>query len=162
MTTPPRHRARAPAHEALPAPGWARVHRVQLIRREVREYLSPAALEVLLEGAEHVVEGAADAAGPSGSRYYATVMVTIDLRRRAAWFREPADEATAERVAELLQDSPGVRQKLAEVARVELARLADVDPASLDILLDHQVRVDGTTILIDLDVAGSPRAVGGR
>ncbi|MEM6994341.1 MAG: hypothetical protein AAF721_27755 [Myxococcota bacterium] len=138
----------------LPAPPWARVQRVQLVRREVREYLPPTAVQLLLARAECVVEGGDElgpAAGPPGRRVYATVMATIDLEGGAGLFREPADEATAQRVAELLESTPGVARRLVELARPELSRLAGAPAASLEISLEHHARAEGSRILIDGD-----------
>jgi len=152
----------------LPEPGWASVQKVQLIRREIRETLSPSALEVLWRHGEHVIEGGGELGsvpGGAGRRFYATVMVTFDLRRCAAYFREPADVATAERLAELLIGSPRVKTKLIALARAELARLAQVPDSQLHIEMDHHARAEGTLVLIDGDAmvslesarkAGSP------
>ena len=152
----------------LPEPGWASVQKVQLIRREIRETLSPSALEVLWRHGEHVIEGGGELShgrGAAGRRFYATVMVTFDLRRCAAYFREPADVATAERLAELLIGSPRVKTKLIALARAELARLAQVPDSQLHIEMDHHARAEGTQVLIDGDAmvsleparkAGSP------
>jgi len=152
----------------LPEAGWASVQKVQLIRREIRETLSPSALEVLWRHGEHVIEGGGELShggGAAGNRFYATVMVTFDLRRCAAYFREPADVATAERLAELLIGSPRVKTKLIALARAELARLAQVPDSQLHIEMDHHARAEGTQVLIDGDAmvsleparkAGSP------
>jgi hypothetical protein len=136
----------------LPEARWARVQKVQLIRREIRESLSPSALEVLWRHGEHVVEGGGELGRPTpGRRFYATVMVTFDLKRCAAYFREPADVATAERLAELLIGSPRVKNKLIALARPELARLAQVAEHCLHIEMDHHARAEGTQVLIDGD-----------
>jgi hypothetical protein len=130
------------------------VSRIQLIRREIREALPPSALEVLFAHAKHVVEGSPELGSPettSGQRVYATVMVTIDLRDCAQVFREPPDAATAQRVAELLADGRHARSRLAKLARPELARLAGVTGDNLELVLEHDVRSEGTTILIDVD-----------
>lgn len=149
-----RPRASAAPKAQLPEPGWAKVQKVQLIRREVREVLAPSALELLFKYGEHVIE-----AGPElgrgrrapGQRFYATVMVTIDLRRCAAHFCEPADVATADKLAELMLGSARVRQKLITLARPELARLAGVPAAQLHVEIDHHVRSEGTQVFIDGD-----------
>lgn len=157
-----------PLSGLLPEPRWASVQKVQLIRREIRETLSPSALEVLWRHGEHVIEGGKElghAGGAAGRRFYATVMVTFDLRSCAAYFREPADVATAERLAELMVGSPRVKTKLIALARAELARLAQVPDAQLHIEMDHHARAEGTQVLIDGDAmvsleparkAGSP------
>ena len=138
----------------LPEARLARVRKVQLIRREVREVLSPSALEVLWKYGEHVVEGGPEVSSgrvTAGKRFYATVMVTVDLKRCAAYFSEPADVATAERLAELMIGSARVKQKLIALARPELARLAGVPAAQLHVEIDHHVRSEGTQVFIDGD-----------
>ncbi len=130
----------------------ARVQRVQLIRREVREYLSPSALEILFAHADWVAEGASDleASGAPGAAY-GTVMVTIDLARCHASLREPADAATAARVAELLGACEEVPVRLEALAGEELARIAGVPRGQLVAAIEHHARADGTRILIDGD-----------
>jgi hypothetical protein len=147
------HRARELARELL-RPAWARVRRIPLIRREIRESLSDNALELLFCGAELIVEGDPEL----GERAYATAMLTLDLRRSAALLREPADEATAERVAELMRASAGVRTRMTELARPRLGALYGVDPRSLRVELLPVIRVCGAQILIDGDLIAMPAA----
>ncbi len=134
-------------------PAWPRVRRIPLIRREVRETLSPSALELLFCGAEMIVEGDRDLARRvrHEDRGYATVMVTLDLTRSATLLRERADEATAERVAELMRGSSLVRRRLIELARPQLAAMFDVTVRTMRVELLPVVRVSGARILIDGD-----------
>lgn len=148
-------RPSAPA-EGLPAPSWARIRRLSLIRREVREGLAPQALDLLWSQREQIVEGGREL----GSRarhgsFFATAMVTIDLGRCAALFSEPADVATAELVAELMAADPALVSRLAALVRPELALLAAVPEAALSITVEHRVRAEGVQILIDGDAIAS-------
>ena len=152
------------ARELL-GPSWPRVRRIPLIRREIRESLSDNALEILFSAAEMLVEGDAEHEGAlergdalESGRGYATVMLTLDLRDSASLLREPADEATALRVAELMRGSRSVRTLLAELARPELAAMFGAEPRALRIELLPVVRVSGTRILIDGDVVVSLRS----
>lgn len=164
-------------------PIWPRVRRIPLIRREVRETLSDNALELLFGSAELLVEGERDledgrmrrasAGDVEDQRAYATVMVTLDLTRCASLLREPADEATAERVAELMRGSASVRRQLIELARPKLAALVepffnsagdapgDAWARALRIELLPVVRVAGARILIDGDAVVSLRSRSG-
>lgn len=138
--------------ERLGAAPWAKVRRVQLIRREIREVLSPSALEVLFDHAELVVEGGEEVGGRgAGGRVFATVMITIDLCRCAGQVREPADEATARRVAELMEADPRVHERLRTLAARELARLGGAPPEEITVAVESAFRVEGTTVLIDVD-----------
>ncbi|MCA9709313.1 MAG: hypothetical protein KDK70_25950 [Myxococcales bacterium] len=164
MTTPSRQRGRTARKtqeragaEGLAKPPWVRVHRVQLIRREIREVLSPGALEVLFDRAELVVEGGEELGGRRAEdrRVYATVMVTIDLSRCAPHFREPADEATARRVAELMEGDPQVHQRLHTLATQEAARLAEAEPESLVLATEIAIRAQGAEVLVDIDLVAT-------
>lgn len=142
----------------LLAPRWARVERIRLIHREIRESLSPGAIDLLFAHGELVVEGSPAVAAESGSgRIYATVMLTIELARCAERVREPVDAATAERLAELMRVSPSVQVKLAELARPHLARLASAPPDTLELAVEPTVRSDRMQLLIDGDAVAWPR-----
>jgi hypothetical protein len=135
------------------------VRRIPLIRREIRESLSEHALELLFSEAELLVEGDRDLErGIESGRAYATVMLTLDLGRCAALLRERPDEATAERVAELMRGSAGVRRRVTELARPRLAALVDAEPRGLRIELVPAIRVVGARILIDGDAVVSLRS----
>jgi hypothetical protein len=140
--------ARELARELLGS-AWPRVRRIPLIRQEVRESLSTSALDLLFQGAEMIVEGARGT--HEEGRGYATVMVTVDLARAAALLRERADEATAERVTELMRGSAVVRRRLIDMARPRLAAMFEVAARSMRVELLPVVRFSGTKILIDGD-----------
>jgi hypothetical protein len=144
--------------EDLDPPGLARVRRIALIRREVRESLAPAALDLLFSHADEVVEGGIDP-GDGPRRAYATVMVTVDLARCAGLLREPADEATAARLAELMADERRVHERLVALARRELARLTGLPGRRLRVHLEHRARADGCRVLLDADAMVSVGAV---
>lgn len=129
------------------------MRRLQLIRREIREALAPSALELLFEHAELVVEGGEELGGRRAEdrRVFATVMVTIDLTRCAGQVREPADEVTARRVAELMEAEPRVHQRLRSLAARELARLCGAAPEELAVAVESTLRAEGTTVLVDVD-----------
>jgi hypothetical protein len=152
------HRARDLARAIL-GPTWPRVRRIPLIRREVRESLSDSALEILFCGAELLIEGDHELSdrGIVSGRAYATVMLTLDLAHSASLLRDRPDEATAERVAELMRGSANVRHRVTELARPRLAALFGADPRTLRIELLPSVRVSGARILIDGDAVVSVR-----
>ena len=145
-------RAENPSLPLAAAP-LAKVRRVQLIRREIRETLSPSALEVLFDHAELVVEGGEELGGRRAGdrRVFATVMITLDLARCAGQVCEPADEATARRVAELMQVDPRVHERLRSLAARELARLGGAEPEEIAVAVETSLRAEGTAVLIDVD-----------
>jgi hypothetical protein len=159
VPTPPKD-ARELARELLGS-AWPRVRRIPLIRQEVRESLSSSALDLVFASAELIVEGGTAKSDGNG---YATVMVTVDLQQAAALLRERADEATAERVCELMRGSAVVRRRLIDMARPKLATIFDVPARTMRIELLPVVRHVGTKILIDGDavvtLAHARRAAG--
>ncbi|KIG17157.1 hypothetical protein DB30_03754 [Enhygromyxa salina] len=124
--------------------------------------MSDNALEILFCSSELLIEGDRDletrASLADAERVYATVMLTLDLSRSAALLRERPDEATTERVAELMRGSDEVRRRLIELARPKLAELFEAAPRSLRIELVPVVRVSGARILIDGDAVVSLRS----
>jgi len=126
---------------------------------------------MLMRDAELIVEGSRDLADLADSdgqtRGYATVMLTLDLARGAQVLREPADAATAQRVAELMRGSKVVRTLLVALARPELAAMFQIagDPRAMRVELSPAIRVEGTRILVDGDAVvslGSTRASDGQ
>lgn len=139
------------ARALLDPPRWTRVERLQLIRREIREVLAPSSLEALFAYADRVVEGGADESGGTKPGAYATVMLTIDLERCAALFRDRSDAATAERLVELMTDHRWIKRRLVELARPELERWGKASVSARDVLVDMRVRAEGTRVFVDGD-----------
>lgn len=146
------------SHQTLPAPSWARVQRVQLIRREIREYLPTSALELLFSQADVVVEGDADSSRGGGDCYYATIMVRVSLADLGDRVRERADEATAHRLAELLDGDARVRDRLVELATPRVAEMLGTAAGDLRIALEPAIRVDGVAVQLDGDLTVTARA----
>jgi len=132
----------------LDAPEWARVEKVSLIRREIRESLSPNALDLLFAKAEKVVESGEDSGGLA---VYATVMVTIDLAKLDELTREPADAATAHSLVALVEKNRAVATRLKQYARPYLCELAERSVGLSEIKVELRVRSEASTLLIDGD-----------
>ena len=85
----------------------ARVQRIALFEREVRERLSRAALDLVFERAEVMSEGQRSSRAGQPV-YFGSTMLTIDLEALAPQLREPCDAGTARRLATLLSGAgPG-------------------------------------------------------
>lgn len=157
--TPRKHSPRPPAPAALLAPPrWAKVERIRLIRREIRETLSPGAIELLFAHGELVVEGSGAVACEAGTdRVYATIMLSIDLSHCASRVREPVDAATTFRLVELMRECVSVRLGLTELARPHLARLAELAADAIDLAVEPTIRSEGMLLLVDGDAVAWPR-----
>jgi hypothetical protein len=133
------------------------VRQVSFVRREIRERVSPVGLELLLRSASRISEGRI---APDG-RYYGSTMLTIDLALARDQVREACDVATATRLARLLEQDAQAKTQLRELAIAEARGVARRTIGKLEV--DMRVRVEGSTIFVDLDVDGvcPQRAHGG-
>ena len=82
----------------------ARAVRVTLFEREVREKLSVAAIEILLERARILSEGKRSASPTAAARYFGSTMITVDVSAIGDAVREPCDARATARVAALIRD----------------------------------------------------------
>jgi hypothetical protein len=128
----------------------ARAIRVTLFEREIRERLSVAAVEILLERARILSEGKRSASPTAARAYFGSTMITIDVAALADVVREPCDARSAARVADLIRDDARVTRRVHKIAAREAERLADgpvrVRPGEV------RVRSQGTLIYVDVDV----------
>jgi hypothetical protein len=148
-------KAKPKLHLVLPKKPMARALRVTLFEREVRVRLSSPAVDLLLDRAQLLVEGKRAASATGGGAFFGSCMLTIDLARLAPDVRDPCDDATARRVAELLAGDTRVTRRVQKLAERETARLAG-GPVTAR-APDVRVRSDGNIVYIDVDVEGPPR-----
>jgi hypothetical protein len=128
----------------------AAAKKIGLFGREIREWISPPALEILLGAAERITEGSFE--GPPGPRqaYLGSIQLQIPLSACAEYLAEPLDASAARRVAELLRTDAKSREILLEVARQEAQRAAGCQLHELHVEIDSSHR--GDTIIVGMDV----------
>jgi hypothetical protein len=149
MTQPARAARPVTALAAPPKP-MAAATRVTLFARELRERLSPAGVEILLDAAEVLSEGQRVAAAGSAARFYGSTMLTIDLARVHAVLREPCDAVLAAQAARHLATDARVLARLRAIAQAEASRLCGA--AVTLCATEPRVRVQGTIVHLDLDL----------
>jgi hypothetical protein len=139
------------AVSALPSrKPMARAARVTLFEREVREKLSVAAVEILVERAGILSEGKRSAAPTAKARYFGSTMITVDVATLGELVREPCDGRAAARVAELIRDDARVHRRVQKIAAREAERLAG---QALRVRAGEvRVRAQGTFVYLDVDV----------
>jgi hypothetical protein len=121
-----------------------------LFHREVRERLSPTALQLLLDRAEIFVEGGAASGTSANGAFLGTAMVTIDLDAAADRLRPLADGA--QKLCAALRDEADARRTIiARVLEAARARLSSSSPLRASA---PRFRVDGARVLIDFDLDG--------
>jgi hypothetical protein len=133
----------------------ARCRRVSLFRREIKERVSPAGFDLLLDRASKISEGQI-----SGQRYYGSTMLTLDLRAVEAGVSEPCDVATAQRLARLLAGEPEILDRLRGLALADARRIARRKMGRLE--TDLRVRTESSRVLIDIDVEGETVPISAR
>lgn len=136
----------------------ARVRHVALFSREIRERLSLAGAELLLDRATRLTEGQLSGDG----HYFGSTMLTIDLEQayEQGMLREEPDVATALRLARLMSASAPVRRRVATMARQAAEQQAQGPLSHLE--LDVRMRAEGLMVFIDIDAEArsSPSAAG--
>jgi len=128
----------------------ARVQRVTLFEREIRERLSVAAIEILLERAKILSEGQRSASPTAKARWFGSTMITVDVAALGDVVREPCDARAAARVAELVAGDARVVKRVQRIAGREADRIAG---ATVRVRAsDVRVRAEGTLVHLDVDV----------
>src|SRR5215213_401767 len=140
-----------PARRPLLRP-LARVERISLFEREVKERLSRAALDVLFAAAGVMSEGQRSARG-GRELFFGSTMLTIALDSVSLALRDAADARSAQRLAALLARDAGAQARIKRLAADECERLSTVRPRSVN--ADIKVRARGTTVYVDVDVEAS-------
>jgi hypothetical protein len=131
----------------------ARVQRIALFEREVRERLSRAALDLLFERAEVMSEGQRSTRAGQPA-YFGSTMLTINLEALAPVLREVCDAGTARRLATLLFDDGAVATRCKSIATKEAARIAGGRLRA--VATEVKVSARGARVFIDIDVEGTP------
>jgi hypothetical protein len=125
------------------------VRRIALIEREVREYLSQAALDAVFDRSEVISEGETSTA-QGKSAFLGSTMLTLDVSVLGEILREPADEDTARRMAALLVDEPSLDARAQAIVRREVERITHGRPKS--VRGETRIRARGTRVYLDIDV----------
>jgi len=127
----------------------AQARQIRLIEREIREFLSRAALDAVFALAEVISEGEASRTG-SQAQFVGSTMLTFDVAALAELVREPADEGTARRLAALLAKDKSVDGRIEAVVRREVERITRQAPRS--VRGETRIRTQGTRVFLDVDV----------
>jgi hypothetical protein len=130
----------------------ARVERISLFEREVKERLSRAAMDVIFAAAGVMSEGQRAARG-GREVFFGSTMLTIELEAVARVVRDAADARAAQRLAALLSTDAGALARIKSIAAEEAERLTGARPRSLN--PDVKVRARGTTVYVDVDLEAS-------
>jgi hypothetical protein len=140
-----------PARRFLLRP-LARVERISLFEREVRERLGRAALDVIFAAASVISEGQSSSR-PSREVFHGSTMLTIELGAVAPAVRDACDARAAQRLAALMAEDSAALARVKAVAAAETERISGRRPRALT--TEIKVRSRGTTVYVDVDVEAS-------
>ena len=143
-----------PNSERLKKP-MASVHKVSLFRREIREWISPPAFEILIGAAEVITEGAFDTTEADKPVYLGSIQVKVPLSSCAAHIRDPLDAAAARQLTTMLREDVVAREVLLELAQREAQQAAGC--ALFDLQVELDTSHDGEWLQISMDVEGLVR-----
>ena len=138
---------------ALQKKPMARTTCVALFEREVREVLSSAAVEILMSRAKILSEGRRAASPSCATAFFGSTMLTIDMAELRGLVNSTLDEKTAQRLAAMMVEDARVMRRVRQIAAAECERLAGAPGGRV---ADVQVRAEGSTIYLDVDVEGPP------
>lgn len=139
----------SPVASPPPVRPMARAERIAIFEREVRERLSRAAIEVLFARADLLSEG--QRLTRAGKQLFeGSTMLTLDLGRTSALFREVGDAATARRLAAMLAKDTWARNRVRQIATKEAERLSHTKVR--EVSAEMRVSSKGSKVLIDVDV----------
>jgi hypothetical protein len=130
----------------------ARVRRIALFEREVRERLSGTALDLILGQAAVISEGQRSTRAGMPA-YFGSTMLTIDLPSMASLLREPCDAGCAARLATEMQTDPAAVERLKAIAAREAERVSGMRPKAIS--TEVKVRSQGSRVFVDVDVEAS-------
>jgi hypothetical protein len=131
----------------------ARVEKIALFEREVRERPSRAALELLFRQAEVISEGQQSTRGGQAA-YFGSTMLTIDLEALAPSLREACDAGTARRLASQMAGDPSIAARVKSIAAREATRIAGGRLRAIATEIKFSAR--GARVCIDVDVEATP------
>ena len=127
----------------------ARARRIAMFEREVRERLSRAALDAMLDRAEVISEGQR-AVRNGVDTYLGSTMVTVDLENLEPVVREHGDAGTAKRLTTLLRADGTIKARMDALAGREVFRVTQTRPKG--VRTEIQIRAQGSRVFIDADV----------
>lgn len=145
-----------PEAAALRRP-MAPARKVALFRREVREWISPPAFEILVGSAEVVAEGAFDPSPQSGPVFLGSVYLRVPLGSCAGYLRGPLDAAAARHLVNLLGRDEVVREVLTELASREAEKLAGCTLYDLEVEIASSHKGEELHIHLDIEGQVQPR-----
>jgi hypothetical protein len=129
--------------------------KVSLFRREIKEWISPSALEILIGASEVIAEGSFDTTETDSPIFLGSIQIKVDLSACASYIQDPLDAAAAKRLTQMILSDQIAREVLAELALREAERAAGC--ALFELQTEMDVSHQGDELRISIDVEGLVR-----
>lgn len=130
--------------------------KVSLFRREIREWISPPAFEILIGAAEVITEGSFDTTAADSTVFLGSIQINVPLGSCSTFIRDPLDAAAARQLTLMLRDDEVAREVLVELAQREAERAAGCVLFELQTEIEASHRGDELRISIDVEGLVSP------
>ena len=131
--------------------------KVSLFRREIREWISPPAFEILIGAAEVITEGSFDTTEADDPSFLGSIQIKVPLGSCDTFIRYPLDAAAARRLTQMLQDDEIAQEVLLELAQRETERAAGC--ALFELQTEIETSHQGDELRISIDVEGLVRKI---
>ncbi len=131
--------------------------KVSLFRREIKEWISPPAFEILIGAAEVIAEGSFDTTETDNPIFLGSIQIQVPLSACASYIQDPLDAAAARRLTQMILSDQIAREVLTELALREAERAAGCALFELQTEMDANHQGDELRISIDVEGLVRPR-----
>lgn len=125
--------------------------KVSLFRREIKEWISLPAFEILIGAAEVIAEGSFDTTETDNPLFLGSILIKVDLSACASYIQDPLDAAAARRLTQMILSDRIAREVLTELALREAERSAGCALFELQTEMDATHRGEELRISIELE-----------
>jgi hypothetical protein len=129
--------------------------KVTLFRREIKEWISPPAIEILIGAAEVIAEGSFDTSETDNPLFLGSILIKVDLETCGAYIQDPLDASAARRLAQMILSDQIAREVLTELALREAERAAGC--ALFELQTDMGATHQGNELRISIELEGLVR-----
>ncbi len=131
--------------------------KVSLFRREIKEWISPPAFEILIGAAEVIAEGSFDTTENDNPLFLGSILIKVDLSACSSYIQDPLDAAAAKRLTQMILSDQIAREVLTELALREAERSAGCALFELQTEIDASHKGNELSICIELEGLVRPR-----
>jgi len=129
--------------------------KVSLFRREIKEWISLPAFEILMGAAEVIAEGSFDNSETDNPLFLGSILIKVDLSDCESFIQAPLDAAAARRLTQMILSDQIAREVLTELALREAERVAGC--ALFGLQTEMNASHQGNELRISIELEGLVR-----